>query len=366
MGLVKSFFSLPYACSMECLMPLHHSKFLSPLPPAANVEESAAYIASLPLVSEEETVLVPRPPFRVVGQSPSRVVENRVAPRRRSIHWPDDVVSGHFVSKHEAGRRAAWQAIRGTREEYYKMHRRAHRALLDLVPLFDRFKRDHPRRFRSWSTYEKMLRECKLYEQGIDIIFLEMKLRAEFLSTPLLAMVQETWEKAAFNKAEMIEEAAVEPVARAREDADATPQIQGKDRLDQLIQAAVEVLAVEEPVAFDQPVAVKNIVIEEAAVEPVARAREDADATPQVQGEDQLIQAAAEGLAVEESEAFHQPDAVEEREQDEENVPTPSVKRRRRRSEAELLNSELGKYWVSPRRRRRDARVRKELLRYKP
>ena len=309
---------------------------IDPLPPAADEEESAAYIARLPLAPQ--------------------------------VRWPDDVVSGHFVLKHEAGRFAAWQAILRNREENYKMRWRAQGALLDLVPLFDRFKRDHPRRFRSWSNYEKMLRECKLYEQGIDVIFLEMKLRAEFRSTPLLAMVQETWKTSAFNNAEMIEEAAVEPVARAREDTDATPQIQGKDRLDRHIQAAVEVLAVEKPVAFDKPVAMEERVhtIEEAAVEPVARAREDADATPQIQGEDRLIQAAVEVLAVEEPVAFDQPVAMEEREQEEENVPTPIVKRRRRRSEVASLNSELGKYWACSSRPRRGAQARKELERYKP
>ena len=306
---------------------------IDPLPPAADEEESAAYIARLPLAPQ--------------------------------VRWPDDVVSGLFVLKHEAGRFTAWQAILRNREEQYKMRWRAQGALLELVPLFNRFKRDHPRRFRSWSNYEKMLRECKLYEQGIDVIFLEMKLRAEFCSTPLLAMVQETWKTSAFNNAEMIEEAAVEPVARAREDADATPQIQGEDRL---IQAAVEVLAVEEPVAFDKPVAMEERVhtIEEAAVEPVARAREDADATPQIQGEDRLIQAAVEVLAVEEPVAFDQPVAMEEREQEEENVPTPIVKRRRRRSEVASLNSELGKYWACSSRPRRGARARKELERYKP
>jgi len=166
----------------------------------------------------------------------------------------------------------------------------------------------------------------------------------------------------------MIEEAAVEPVARAREDADATPRIQGEDRPDRLIQAAVEGLAVEEPVAFDKPVAMEERVhtIEEAAVEPVARAREDADATPQIQGEDRLIQAAVEVLAVEEPVAFDQPVAMEEREQEEENVPTPIVKRRRRRSEVASLNSELGKYWAGSSRPRRGARASKELERYKP
>ena len=112
---------------------------IDPLPPAADEEESAAYIARLPLAPQ--------------------------------VRWPDDVVSGHFVLKHEAGRFAAWQAILGMREENYKMRWRAQGALLDLVPLFDRFKRDHPRRFRSRSNYEKMLKECKLYEQGIDVIF---------------------------------------------------------------------------------------------------------------------------------------------------------------------------------------------------
>ncbi len=45
----------------------------------------------------------------------------------------------------------------------------------------------------------------------------------------------------------------------------------------------------EEPVSFDQPVAMeeREHTIKEAAVEPVARAREDADATPRIQGQGQ-------------------------------------------------------------------------------
>ena len=71
-------------------------------------------------------------------------------------------------------------------------------------------------------------------------------------------------------------------------------------------------------------------------------------------------------LAVEEPVAFDQPVAMEEREQEEENVPTPIVKRRRRRSEVASLNSELGKYWACSSRPRRGARASKELERYKP
>eukprot|EP00985_Skeletonema_marinoi_P027323 scaffold22249_cov88-Skeletonema_marinoi.AAC.1 len=91
------------------------------------------------------------------------------------------------------------------------MHSSAQWALERLIVIYDQFKRDNPLRFRSWSDYEKSLRECKLFEQGIDMFFLEMKLRAEFHPTPLFELVHQTWEDAAFDNAELIEEAAVEP-----------------------------------------------------------------------------------------------------------------------------------------------------------
>ena len=276
-----------------------------PLPPAADTSESSDYIARLPLVSQEET--------SVTGQSSSGVVENGVVPPppRRSIHWlGDDVVSGHFVSIQEAGRRTACRKLYKLVDGNYDLQWRAQRALQVLVPLFQRFKRDNPLRLRSWSDYEMMFNECKLYEQGIDMIFLEMKLRAEFLPNPSLTIVQRTWEDAVDNAVIAIQEAAVEPGARAQDEADAKPRVEEEDR----VEAPAEVPAVEleEPVAFDQP------------------------------------------------------DAMEERELNEEEAPVEVKKRRRRRSEAAKLNSQLGSYWVTPNRLRRGTRVRRQPERYTP
>eukprot|EP00984_Skeletonema_dohrnii_P024765 scaffold13896_cov172-Skeletonema_dohrnii-CCMP3373.AAC.1 len=88
-----------------------------------------------------------------------------------------------FVPKGEEGR-TNWPDIRAARDWNYRMHFNAQWALKELIVIYDHFKRDNPLRFRSWSDYEKSLRECKLFEQGIDIFFLEMKLRAEFHPTP--------------------------------------------------------------------------------------------------------------------------------------------------------------------------------------
>ena len=302
--------------------------------PPADTSESSDYIARLPLVLH--------------------------------VSWAQDVVSGHIVSMKEAGRRTAFRKLCSMVDGNYEKQWRARRALKGLVPLMKRFRRNHPLRLRSWSDFELMFRECKLYEQGIDMIFLEMKLRAEFLPTPSLTIVQRTWEDAVFDDADIvIQEAAVEPIgARAQEEADAMPRIEEEDRL---VEAAVEVLAAEEPVAFDQPDAMEEReLIEEAAVEPIgARAQEEADAMPRIEEEDRLVEAAVEVLAAEEPVAFDQPDAMEEREQ-EEDVPAPSVKRRRRRSEVAKLSSQLGSYWVTPSRPRRGARVRRQPERYKP
>ena len=69
-------------------------------------------------------------------------------------------------------------------------------ALRVLIRVYNSFKRHHPHRFRSYSNYEKMLNECKLYELGVDMVLLEMKLRGEFRCTPLLRKVKRTWEEA--------------------------------------------------------------------------------------------------------------------------------------------------------------------------
>ena len=210
------------------------------------------------------------------------------------------LVSGvRFVPDREPAR-CDWRLISTTADDNYNINWIAQDALESVVQVYKRFKEDHP--LRSWSNYSKILHECKLFEQTIDCIFLEMKLKAEFAPTPLWRAVQNTWEEEAFDNAEAIEEAAVEPV---REEADAI-----------LVEEAVEAA--------------------EAAVPPPRQ----------------------EDLVLEEPIDFGQMDDVgEEEEEEEEVLPQPNVRRRRGKSETEKLNSELGTYWeMGP---RRSGRVRR-------
>ena len=293
------------------------------LPPAANAAAAAHVIAFLPPAAQEDMPVVTRSPQRIVGlpehvlvarPEPAKVirwsdgafVENRFRPHYTSGHtissrlftgnksdrrrlekhaWKFGVVldelvgllSGvYFVPMHEEGR-CDWRAIRAVVDENYAMHWNAQGAFRDLVSVYNRFKSDHPRRFRSWSEYEKKLAECKLFEQGIDMLLLEMRLLAEFEPSPALRIVRDTWEKDAYDDAEEIQEA---------------------------VNAPAEVVAVEEPINFNPM------------------------------------------------------DVAEEEE------PLPNLRRRRRRSEAARLNSQLGKYWVC--HPRRSGRVRRQPVRYEP
>jgi len=293
------------------------------LPPAANAAAAAHVIAFLPPAAQEDMPVVTRSPQRIVGlpehvlvarPEPAKVirwsdgafVENRFRPHYTSGHtissrlftgnesnrrrlekhaWKFGVVLDElvgllsgvcFVPMHEEGR-CDWRAIRAVVDENYAMHWNAQGAFRDLVSVYNRFKSDHPRRFRSWSEYEKKLAECKLFEQGIDILLLEMRLLAEFEPSPALRIVRDTWEKDAYDDAEEIQEA---------------------------VNAPAEVVAVEEPINFNPM------------------------------------------------------DVAEEEE------PLPNLRRRRRRSEAARLNSQLGKYWVC--HPRRSGRVRRQPVRYEP
>ena len=293
------------------------------LPPAANAAAAAHVIALLPPAAQEDTPVVTRSPQRIVGlpehvfvarPEPAKVirwsdgafVENRFRPHYTSGHtissrlftgnesnrrrlekhaWKFGVVldelvgllSGvYFVPMHEEGR-CNWRAIQAVVDENYAMHWNAQGAFRDLVSVYNRFKSDHPRRFRSWSEYEKKLAECKLFEQGIDMLLLEMRLLAEFEPSPALRIVRDTWEKDAYDDAEEIQEA---------------------------VNAPAEVVEVEEPINFNPM------------------------------------------------------DVAEEEE------PLPDLRRRRRRSEAARLNSQLGKYWVC--HPQRGGRVRRQPVRYEP
>eukprot|EP00984_Skeletonema_dohrnii_P033791 scaffold31547_cov117-Skeletonema_dohrnii-CCMP3373.AAC.1 len=88
--------------------------------------------------------------------------------------------------------------------------------------------------------------------------------------------------------------------------------------------------------------------MEEAAVD---LARVEADARPPV-----------EVVAVEEPIDFDQPDLVVEEEEEEEVISSPKVHRRRKSREAASLVSELGKYWDVSGSSRRGRRVRRQPL----
>ena len=129
----------------------------------------------------------------------------------RQVYWMDESLDtldgmGAIVYTTDEvpwgeGRDLAWQSVRERVRPNYGLHWRAQKALAKLITVYENSMRDHPHRFRSGSRYEKKLSECKLFEQGIDVIFLEMQLRIEFCATPLSNLVRGTWEEAAFNEA---------------------------------------------------------------------------------------------------------------------------------------------------------------------
>ena len=355
------------------------ASWIVPLPPAANTVAAADVIALLPpATQEEETPVAPRSPQQTVGH-PQNVIVHRRQPTK-GVSWSDgpfvdtrfrpyyqsghtissrlftenksdrrllekharnfgcvmDELVGllpgvHFVPLREEGR-CDWRAIRAVVDDNYALHWNAQGAFRNLISVYNRFKRDHPHRFRSWSDYQKRLTECKLFEQGIDMLLLEMKLLAEFEPSRALRIVRETWEDAAYDDMEEIEEAAVEPI---REDADARPRIEVE------VNAPEEFVAVEEPIDFDQ----LDVAEEE---EETHRVEEVVEFVPQDE-------------TVEEVQCY-----------DVGHVPTdPVVLRSRRTSlqrEAAALSCDLGTYWseASPRRLRRSTRARKEPDRFIP
>jgi hypothetical protein len=349
------------------------------LPPAANTVAASDDIAlPPPATQEEETPVAPRSPQQTVGH-PQNVTVHRRQPAK-GVSWSDGPFvdtrfrpyyqSGHTISsrlftenksdrrlleKHacefgsvmdelvglvsgvrfvplqEEGR-CDWRAIRAVVDDNYAMLWNAQGACRDLVSVYNRFKRDHPHRFRSWSDYQKRLTECKLFEQGIDMLLLEMKLLAEFEPSRALRIVRETWEDAAYDDMEEIKEAAVEPI---REEADARPLVKVE------VNEVAEVVAVEEPINFDQ----LDVAEEE---EETHRVEEFVEFAPQEETVDEV--------------QFN----------DVGQVPTdPVVLRSRRTSlqrEAAALSCDLGTYWseASPRRLRRSTRARKQPDRFIP
>jgi len=110
------------------------------------------------------------------------------------------------------------RSVYQTLDESYRLQSVAQTALRDLRSLYEEFKQRSPR--RNWSVYQKRLNECCLFQQGMDMLFLEMRMRAEFHPNPALKIVQDTLEEAEMDRLDDEEEVGVPP----REAVELVPQ----------------------------------------------------------------------------------------------------------------------------------------------
>ena len=115
------------------------------------------------------------------------------------------LVSGVCSVPDQEDSRCDYRRISKNADVNYNIHWIAQGAVESVNQVYNGVKEDHP--LLSWSNYSKLLNECKLFEQTIDCIFLEIKLRTEFSNTPLWRAVQNSWHEGAFDHAEAIEEA---------------------------------------------------------------------------------------------------------------------------------------------------------------
>ena len=189
----------------------------------------------------------------------------------------------------------------------YALEDRAQSALAELTLLYNELKEKHPKRFRSWSNHHQLYEDCLLFEQGMDIIMLEIKLKAEFDRNQALELVADTMAETE-EVEEEVDEAADPTEANAPDDIDALLDVE------------------ERRVEFDP--------------------ENDEAATFDIQDVDGV------DVEAEEAQAPFQP---------------PARRRRRCRNEAASLATQLGEYWkVPPTARRRSMRVRREPQWYKP
>jgi hypothetical protein len=120
--------------------------------------------------------------------------------------------SVHVVpNRAQEDRGSACRSVYQTLDESYRLQSVAQTALSDLRSLYEEFKQRSPRRFRSWSVYQKRLNECCQFEQVLDMILLEMRMRAEFDPNPALRIVQDTLEEAEMDRLDEEEEVVVPP-----------------------------------------------------------------------------------------------------------------------------------------------------------
>jgi hypothetical protein len=215
-----------------------------------------------------------------------------------------------YVDK-DPSRREHFRQLCRRVDSNYALEDRAQSALAELTLLYNELKKQHPRRFRRWSNHHQLYEDCVLFQQGIDILFLEIKLRAEFDRNLALELVADTMAETEEVEEEVDE--AADPIAdRDRTEANAP------DDIDALLDVE------ERRVEFDP--------------------ENDEATTFDIQDDD--------GVENMEAQAPFQ----------------PPLARRRRRNEASSLATDLGDYWKVPptARRRRSMRVRREPQWYKP
>ena len=165
--------------------------------------------------------------------------------------------------------------------------------------------------------------ECKLFMQGIDMMFLEMRLCMEFHPTLLTTLVQQSWEEAAFDE---VYNEWVEELDEPRE----------------------EVVPREVAPTGANEGGEEDGVPGEEVVFPVPGGEEEESEVP---GEGFVVPGEEVGLVQE--------------------VQILPRKRRRGRSEAEALRSDLGRYWEGASSNggavcRRSCRARRPPVRYTP
>ena len=260
------------------------------------------------------------------------------------------------------GRDEGWRIVAERIDYNYKKQARAQEALAKLMKVYENSKRDNRHRFRSGSSYDRQLLECELFEQGIDMIFLEMRLRMEFHPTLLSTLVQESWEEAAFDEVynEWMEELDVWGVEGGKKEKESGVPDEGA-----VVPGGVASTGAngggeeddvpDEEVVFPVPggeeeeddVSDEGVVVPGEVASTGANGGREEDDVP------------GEGVVVPGEEV----DLVQE-------VQVLSRKRKRGRSEAEALRSDLGKYWEASSNGgtvcRRSCRTRRPPLRYAP
>ena len=192
--------------------------------------------------------------------------------------------------------------------------------------------------------------ECKLFMQGIDMMFLEMRLCMEFHPTLLTTLVQQSWEEAAFDEVynewvEELDEPREEVVPRevAPTGANEGGEEDGVPDEDAVVPGEVAPTGANGGGGGEE-----DGVPGEEVVFPVPGGEEEESEVP---GEGFVVPGEEVGLVQE--------------------VQILPRKRRRGRSEAEALRSDLGRYWEGASSNggavcRRSCRARRPPVRYTP